>query len=106
VAAVSSRAERLAFLLTIPWVSTLTEPYPTCQGLIHSRIALKHHYSMGGRPPEGIPDKARCKFRARYHYVAGTGPDDHAETGDYCWHHVIKALRSDDQRYQQWEASS
>jgi hypothetical protein len=91
------------FLLELPWIEEI-EPTEVCQGLIQKRVALKHVYSMGGRPPEGIPDKARCKYKARYHYLAienGTEPE-----GNYCAWHAGSALfhtQEEMERYMKWK---
>ena len=97
----SEREERKAYLLSIPWVRELAFPVP-CEGLKQSKIALKHLYSMGGRPPEGIPDRARCKRLAHYHYTAGRGREDYGKTGNYCWSHVVSMLNDDYARYDRW----
>lgn len=112
-------AERRAWMATMPWLTPITEQSkPMCAGLKHNKIALKHLYSMGGRPPEGIPDRARCAKRAAWQYAALTGADlaaihdDEyaseavlAKSGPYCFAHVWSIMidyPDEYRRYREW----
>jgi hypothetical protein len=100
------KQNREALIEAIPWVVRLTFDVP-CEGIKWSKVALKHLYSMGGRPAEGIPDRAHCTFRAKWHYTAPDDPETYAKTGDYCIHHLM--VQFDDpvetERYQRWRNS-
>lgn len=91
----------------IPWVRLYKGKQKGCEGIKWKHVALKHLYSMGGREPEGIPDKARCKFRAKWHYTAPR-PRKYqmtGRTGDYCIHHlfsIIYSYQPDYDRYRKW----
>lgn len=94
--------DREALIDAIPWVDRITEDKP-CQGIKWSRVALKHLYSMSNRPAEGIPERARCTFRAKWHFTAL--PDSDAKSGDYCIHHLMVQFATEDQesdRYRKW----
>lgn len=82
------KRNREALISEIPWVERLTEDKP-CQGIKWGKVALKHLYSMGGKPAEGIPDRARCTLRAKWHFTALEGPESDVLTGDYCIHHLM-----------------
>jgi hypothetical protein len=103
---VTAKGEKRAYLLTIPWVRELTGKPTPCEGLKWGRIALKHVHSMGGRPPEGIPARARCKLTAHYRYTASRKRDDHGTTGNYCWAHVVQQINNDWHRYDEWRKST
>src|SRR5690242_7318522 len=94
-----------ACALTIPWVRELERPIP-CEGIKWSKVALKHLHSMGGRPAEGIPDKARCKLRAHYRYTAQRGRDRYGVTGNYCLAHVEQQLTNEWDRYDAWRKAT
>jgi hypothetical protein len=99
---VTATGETRARLLTIPWVRELAGTLPPCEGVKWSKVSLKHLYSMGGRPPEGLPDRARCKRRAHYRYTASGRADSHATTGNYCHSHVGQQLYAEWDRYDEW----
>lgn len=104
-------------ILEVPWITEVTDGR-MCTGLKWSKISLKHIHSRQLRdgtirPAEGIPDKARCKFKARFHFEAGTDKDYTdpfwamtAHTGDYCIHHVISAglyySMAEEERTERW----
>jgi hypothetical protein len=90
-----------ARLLALPWVKQLKKPVP-CEGIKHSKVALKHVFSMGGRPPEGIPDRARCKNPALYRYTVLKST--YSNSGNYCYSHAVQILVEDTEmaRYRRW----
>lgn len=97
-----ARDDRLA---RIPWVSRVSGELP-CEGIKWQLVALKHLYPRGGRQAEGIPERARCKLRAKWHFVAL--PIGRAKTGNYCLHHLpIAGDVYDDEltRLRQWLAT-
>lgn len=96
-----AREARKAYLLSIPWIRELEKPVP-CEDYRHSKISLKHIHSMGDRPPEGIPESARCKNKAHYRYTASRKRDDYGKTGNYCWPHTVSMLYADWHRYDEW----
>lgn len=110
VRSAEERRKRDELIEAIPWVSRVTEDKP-CQGIKWGRVALKHLYPMGGRPAEGIPDRARCKWRAKWHFTALTVAEvvdpypGLATTGDYCIHHLFTQIydyRPEYERYRRW----
>lgn len=95
-------------IASIPWVARISEKRP-CQGVKWAEIGLKHLYSMGGKPPEGIPDRAKCKLNAKWHFEAL--PDTFrgasgliGKTGDYCAWHLSTQFHNPDEeaRYEEW----
>lgn len=92
----------------IPWVDQREVDGKPCDGIKWGQVALKHLYSMGGRPAEGIPDRARCKLRAKWHFDAlPDGEFPAGTTGDYCIHHLFSQIydhREELERYQKWSA--
>lgn len=92
----------------IPWVSRFSGDKP-CDGIKWNQAALKHLFSMGGRPPEGIPYRARCKLHAKWHFTAlpNEDPGITGYTGDYCIHHLFTQVfghQRELDRYQKWAA--
>lgn len=95
----------------IPWVKRYTGKPKLCQGIKWKHVALKHLYTLGGKPAEGIPDKARCKFRAKWHFTAlrPLKHDMNARTGDYCVHHLFSEIYSyqrEFERYMKWRKAN
>jgi hypothetical protein len=91
-----------AWIATIPWVHPVTGDVP-CMGIKQGQVGVKHLRSVGGRPPEGIPDRARCKRRAKWHFTALISSE--STTGSYCRTHLGSQI--DDQgkesaRFRKW----
>lgn len=104
----AERIERDLRIAEIPWVSRFPGEKP-CDGIKWGQVALKHLYRMGGHPPEGIPAKARCKLRAKWHFTALRHKDRvlTGDTGDYCIHHLFSQIYDhhlEMERYQKWSA--
>lgn len=104
--------ERDRRIAEIPWIEQLPEPEEWCDGIKWGQVALKHLYSMRGRPAEGIPDRARCKLPAHWHFTAMAEaeikdkyPGQRATTGKYCIHHLFSQIYDFDhelERYRRW----
>lgn len=106
----AERRARDELIESIPWVKRVPEDEP-CQGIKWGQVALKHLYSVGGRPAEGIPDRARCKLPAKWEFTALTEDevDDEcghlAASGKYCIHHLFSQINDYEQeldRYRRW----
>jgi hypothetical protein len=83
-------------ILDLPWVKQLKgREAPPCEGIKWGQVSLKHLHSFGGRPAEGIPDRAHCKLKARYTFKAL--PSSYAKSGKYCWHHLAQQVNLDEE---------
>jgi hypothetical protein len=101
--------QRETVIKAIPWVKSIDGERPSCDGIKWGMVALKHIYEMYGNPPEGIPEKAHCKNRARWHFRAL--PSSYARTGNYCTSHLLasglfhddKETKRTDKWYDEWK---
>lgn len=74
-----------------PRVRRLRKPVP-CEGVKWSQVAFKHLYAHGpgqAVPAEGIPDRAKCKRMAKWHFAPLR--KSRARKGNYCWTHLVHA---------------
>jgi hypothetical protein len=97
--------ERDARIAEIPWVKRYTGKDKKCEGIKWGNVALKHLYTFGDKPAEGIPDKARCKLRAKWHFTALRARKHEgfsATTGDYCIHHLFSIIYSYQREYERY----
>lgn len=77
-------------LLMLPWVEPVKRDLP-CDGIKWGQVALRDIYTMGGKPPRGIQERAKCKRRAKFRLRATKrlrAWDRPATSGNYCLQHL------------------
>lgn len=81
--------ERQDIIRAMPWVKELSGERPMCEGIKWSLVPLK--YFSDENSGYEVPDKARCKNKARWAFRALRRSK--ARSGKYCQHHLMMYLR-------------
>lgn len=100
-----NKQERIAFLMSIPWVKRLKTAVP-CDDLKWSKVPLKALYPMYGKPATGT-EPYKCKSPGYWRFKALKR--SHARDGNYCYMHLRSHLLYDndeEQRLKKWYEKS
>jgi hypothetical protein len=86
---VTSLERRKEIIALISWVTPLKRSR-SCDGIKWSKVSLKHVHWVRDNPPEGIPDRLRCKNQAHWKFTyLKLDPRSSKGPRYFCWSHLM-----------------
>lgn len=116
----TTKEERQAFIVGLPWITKLAKPKEHCDGIKWGTVAMKDIYPSGPRanqlPARGFQERSLCKNKGRWKFRAlrlrGAWAQP-AQSGAYCWPHLMQKIYYNDEEtarfdkaWEQWKVSS